>query len=107
MPKNEKNQTLIFGRQLMILMAKKGTSTAVLARAAGVSTKTVYQWLNHHQPRHFEQVKKVADFFGVTLDFLLFGQSPSEDSLEKHLRGSKAGEFELVLKKPKIGPLSY
>lgn len=43
-----------------------------LADQTGISRKTLENWLEGQKPRDIEQVKKVADFFKISVDELCF-----------------------------------
>lgn len=75
-----------------------------LSKRTGISRKTISNWMDGQKPQNIEQVKVVADFFGLTVDELCFGPSirselttPSE--LEKHREEINAGVFEVVLRR--------
>ena len=46
--------------QLKQFIKKADITVAQLARASGVSAKTIYNWLEGQAPRNIQQVKKVA-----------------------------------------------
>ena len=60
-------------KQIQFYLRLRGMTAAELARKAGVSKQVISQWANGSRPRDVEQVKKVADAFGTTVDSLLFG----------------------------------
>lgn len=90
-------------KQLKTLLRERDITVAQLARKAGVSPKTIYNWLERQRPRDIDAVKKVADHFNVTLDFLFYGTPPPMPSneFERHLEEVNAGLFEVVLRRPK------
>lgn len=51
------------------LCAERGTTIAALERACGLGNATVRGWAENN-PR-VDRLKKVADYFGVTVDELL------------------------------------
>lgn len=55
------------------LRAAKGASAAEVARAVGVSTKTLYRYESEECPKspRLCTVTKLADYFGVTAGYLL------------------------------------
>ena len=93
-------------KQLKALLRENDINVAQLARKAGVSSKTIYNWLEGQMPRDIGAVKKVADHFGVTLDFLCYEiatQKPSSE-IERHIDEINAGVFEVVLRRSRKGP---
>lgn len=58
--------------QLPLLLKKHHISVAQLARSTNVPAKTLYQWTYGHHPRNFNQVMAIAQFFNVSLEYLLF-----------------------------------
>ena len=66
--------------QLKLHLERRGMTAAELARKSGVSKQVVSHWLNGAKPKNINQVKKVADALGTTLDHLLFG---SGEDLER------------------------
>lgn len=55
------------------LMDERKLSNSKLAREVGVHTSTVSNWLDGANPK-IEHLKLVADYFGVTVDYLLADQ---------------------------------
>lgn len=94
---------MILSQQLKLLLNSKDITVAQLSRATSVPAKTVYHWLHGQSPRNLVQVKKIADYFGVTLDYLLFGQMTPDVGIESLKNDILAGVFEVVLRKVK-GP---
>lgn len=93
---------MILAKQLKDLLKQKDVTVAQLARATQLSSKTVYQWLNGQKPRDLNQVKKVADYFEVTIDFLAFGAVQVKKTTFEDLKDEiNAGYFEVVLRKVK------
>ena len=64
---------MTLNKQLKNLLKDKDVTIAQLARATTISAKTLYQWLNGQSPKNLLQVRKVADYFEVTIDYLAFG----------------------------------
>ena len=94
---------MILASQLKKLMAKNGQTVAQLSRATGVSSKMLYSWLESSHPSDLNAVKTVADYYEVSLDFLLFNVSKSEKriSLEDIRDEISLGVLELVVRKPR------
>lgn len=93
---------MILAKQLKDLLKQKDTTIAQLARATHISSKTLYQWLNGQKPRDLNQVKKVANYFDVSLDYLAFGEiSESKVGFEDYKEEINAGHFEVILRRIK------
>lgn len=55
------------------LMSASDLSQVKLSRLTGIPPQTLNNWLNGQEPRRIAQVKIVAAYFEVSLDYLLFG----------------------------------
>ncbi len=85
------------------LLRKKDISVAQLARHSGVARQTIDNWLAGQEPRSLTQVKQVADYFDVPVDYLCFGQTVKEKSIRDYEDEINAGVFEVVLRRLKKG----
>lgn len=72
-------------QQLEHLLAQHNMNPTQLSRKANVPRQTVCNWLMGQSPKNFDQVKRVADLFNVTLDYLLYEESKSENSIVEEL----------------------
>lgn len=77
-------------------------SVAQLSRATRLPRQTIDNWLTGQEPRSLKQVKKVAEYFGVPMDFLCFGEKPKDKSIHDFEKEINAGVFEVVLRRVKI-----
>lgn len=59
--------------------ARKGLPKDALASKIGVSTKTYYNWLNGTNPIPSTALLKMADIFGVSIDYLLGRDKPDKE----------------------------
>lgn len=59
-----------YATNLCDLMQSRGISSYKLAKEVGVHVSTATNWKDGSNPK-IEHVKKVADYFGVTVDELL------------------------------------
>lgn len=58
------------------LLTKKGVRAADVAKATGIRKGVFSDWkMGRYTPKH-DKLKKIADYFGVSVDYLL-GQVPS------------------------------
>lgn len=90
--------------QLKKLLKKKDLTVAQLARATGVSSKTIYSWINTNQnPQRLDDLKKVANELEVSLDYILFDETKFErkTSIADFKEEINLGLLEIILRKPK------
>lgn len=88
---------------LKALLKQEGISISQLAKRTEVPMQTLHNWLQGMEPRSLKQLRSVADFFEVSMDYLCFGVN--KESLHKGLDQYKeeinAGVFEVVLRRVK------
>ena len=63
-------------KNIRLLCSKKPVSIAKLERETGISNGTISRW-DTSSPS-IENVQKVAEYFGVTVDYLLTYEAPTE-----------------------------
>ena len=85
------------------LIKEKGISVTHLSRATKVPLQTLHGWLNGSDPRNLRQVKAVADYLEVDLDYLCFGIKPKTHShkIEEYEDEIVTGIYEVVLRRIK------
>ncbi len=87
------------------LIKEKGLTITNLSRATKVPLQTLHGWLNGSEPKNLRQVKAVADYLEVDLDYLCFGIKPIEQRNQKNIQDFQeeinAGIFEVVLRRVK------
>uniref|UniRef100_UPI003FEE716E helix-turn-helix transcriptional regulator n=1 Tax=Candidatus Fimenecus sp. TaxID=3022888 RepID=UPI003FEE716E len=67
-----KGVKIIFSKQLKCLRNKKHLSQAQLAKKIGVSSSTVAMWeIGEREPKNYKTLEIIADFFNVSLDYLI------------------------------------
>lgn len=77
---------------------------AQLARETKVPPQTLNNWLSGVEPRSLSQVKKVADYFDISIDELCFNSKKTLkqfSSLDKYTDEINAGIYEVVLRRIK------
>lgn len=89
--------------QLKKLIQQQGTSITHLSKVTKVPQQTIHNWVAGSKPRDIDQVKKIAEHFKVSLDFLVYGivsENPDTpfDTLKDEIN---AGVFEVILRKVK------
>lgn len=86
------------------LIKERGTTIAHLSRATSVPLQTLHGWLNGSEPKSLRQVKLIADYFSVDLDYLCFGithKAEPKSAIEDFREEINAGVFEVVLRRVK------
>ena len=88
-------------KSLKKLMFEKDIKVTQLSRATKVPATTLHNWLSGQTPKDIKQVKRVADYFSVSLDQLFFPNlvhktNPLKSVLEDEVF---AGEFEVILRR--------
>lgn len=84
------------------LLRAKDMTVADLSNRTEVPVNTLHNWLAGQNPRNVVQLKRVADYFGVTVDYLLFGNSRTLDT-NKMSEILLKGHFELIIRPIKQG----
>lgn len=69
---------LKIGKVLTTLMKKRNITFNKLSEATGVSSSNLKSWSANSNPKSWTQLKAVADFFNVDIEYLLFGKSNNE-----------------------------
>ena len=60
-----------FFERLLYLRTEKALSRKELAEKLGVSVRLISYWENNQRECDFNMLIKIADYFGVSIDFLL------------------------------------
>lgn len=81
----------------------RGMTVASLSRGSKVPVQTLHGWLQGIEPKSIRQLKTVADYLDVDLDYLCFGNNPKSETnkMEKFEDEINAGIFEVVLRRVK------
>src|SRR5690606_27439060 len=67
---------IMFNKRLKFLLEKHDLTVAELARQTGIPKSTVQSWMASSQPSVY-QLDKVATFFEMTIDELVFDRKPA------------------------------
>ena len=59
--------------RISALLKEHGMTQADLSRATGISTGLISQWKKRMQQPSSEKLKAIADYFGISVDWLLTG----------------------------------
>lgn len=94
-----------FGLVLESLMRERNLSVRALATELGLPPKTIQEWIgaNGRVPRHPESLKKLAEYFNVSIHFLLFGEQDPHNFISEVLEKTElhSGLYEITIKKVK------
>jgi len=97
--------TVKFGGILEKLMQGKPISARALAKKLNIPYKTVQEWIgsNSRMPRDPEVLKKLSDYFGCSVYFLLFGEEDPKSFIGEMLEKTEihTGLYEISIKKVK------
>lgn len=95
------------------LLKEYGVTAYRVAKETGISTATLTQWKNGTSTPKQDKLQAIADYFGVTLDYLASGKETSEKKespLTKRDERDIAKDLDNImqkLKSGKNGPASY
>ena len=73
----------MLGMRIAFLRASKGWSQAKLAQRIGVSASAVGMYEQGRREPSLDLLVRLAREFGVSTDYLLMGENPHSDSLER------------------------
>jgi transcriptional regulator with XRE-family HTH domain len=91
------------GKVLQQLLKEKNMSLRQLSKLSGVPASNLTEWTANRSPKNPVQVRKVAEALGVTLHFLLFGESDAQEPIQKILKEDFfQGTFEITVKRVKV-----
>lgn len=86
------------------LIHERGITITHLARESGVAQQTLHNWMSGTEPRSLTQVKRVADYFEVSVDYICFGineEKLTKPDVQQYWEEINAGVFEVVLRRVK------
>lgn len=70
-----------FKERLKSLILEKGCTQLALAKFLGVKPNTVSDWINKGTSPKVEHLYRIADFFGVSFDYIFTGKNSSNTML--------------------------
>lgn len=92
-------------KNLKNLLEKRGMTASQLSRATKVPNSTIQNWLTGLEPRNLIQLKKVAEYFDVSVDLLIYGNKKikerEQSAISEYADEINAGVFEVILRKVK------
>lgn len=62
------------------LLKEKGVTAYRVSKETGIGASTFTDWKNGRSTPKQEKLQKIADYFGVTLDYLMVGKESEEKS---------------------------
>ena len=71
-----------FKERLKALLSVKGCTQLALANFLGVKPNTVSDWLNKGTSPKIEHIYRIAEFFGVSFDYIFIGKNTDLNSIE-------------------------
>lgn len=94
------------------LLDSRGVTPYRVSKETGLSTATLSDWKTGKSKPKQDKLIKIADYFGVTVDYLMTGQgnSPTEPQLTKKDERDIAKDMENIIQKLRnneSGPASY
>ena len=105
-PNSELDLEMKLKSQLSALVRQRGVTITTLAKTTKIPAQTIHNWLAGSKPRDLDQVKRVADYFQVSLDFLVYGiqiEQSAGSEIERHKDEINAGIFEVILRRTSKG----
>lgn len=76
------------------LLQKHGATAYQVSKATGISTGTLSDWKAGRSTPKQDKLKKIADFFGVTVDYLM---GSDEEKKENVFEAKNPAEKEMLL----------
>lgn len=94
---------ILISKNLKDLLKSRDMTIAQLARATGIAQQTLNNWLAGLEPRSMVQIKKVANHFEVSVDWLVYGEKGKvkETDFNDYKDEINAGVFEVILRRTK------
>lgn len=94
------------------LLQKYGVTSYKVAKEAGVTQTALSNWKTGRSTPTAKTLQKIADYFGVTVDYLMTGkdEKPSEPQLTPRDKRDIAKDLESIMQKlsdKENGPASY
>lgn len=78
-------------------MASRNLSLTKTARQLGINRSSLHSYCNGVLPSNLETIQKLADFFGISPNELVYGEGL--ESVAVHIVGKVEGEYLVTIKK--------
>ena len=59
-----------------LLCERQNVTPAAVSRATGIATSTLTEWKKGRYAPKTDKLQKIADYFGVSLEYLMTGEEP-------------------------------
>ncbi len=82
-----------FSKILCALMIERKMTIAQAAKVAGVSPSSISDWQQGASPESYLAVQKLAEYFGVSLSFILTGKEEKAQTAPTITQVFDEGEF--------------
>ncbi len=79
----------MLGDKIKKLREEDGLSQEELARKIKVHKNSIYNWENNNSIPAYEKLKEIADYFTVSIDYLLEEENENNDDKEKLTKALK------------------
>ncbi len=76
------------------LCEEKGVTPYRVCKETGITTATISNWKAGRYVPKADKMKKIADYFDVTVDYLMTGEEPKDYSAELSSVDTLAAHFE-------------
>ena len=85
------------------ILQERRLTVKEIATATGVPASTLAEWRSNRTPKNPDQVRAVAEFIGIPLHELLFGEPDRQDPITKIIREDVfQGTFEVTIRRVKL-----
>lgn len=75
-----------------LLRDRMGVKDATVAKATGIERSTFSDWKNGRSSPKTEKLQKIADYFGVSVDYLQYGKTDQEGGYYLNEETAKAAQ---------------
>ena len=88
------------GMVLKSIIKERRLTIKEISKGSGVPATTIAEWSNNRTPKNPEQVRLVAQYLGMSVHYLLFGEEDREEPITKLLKEDVfSGTFEISIKR--------
>lgn len=94
---------LKIGPVLRSIIEERRLTLKEIAKATSVPASTIAEWSNNRAPKNPVHAQRVANFLGISLHFLLFGEEDHQEPIQKILKEDFfSGTFEISVKRVRV-----
>lgn len=79
------NKNVVIDIIIRKIIQRKDLNQSVVAKAVGMAPSTFHDWTYGRVPRDLSTVYKLAKFFGVSFEYLVFGEAEDQVELRERL----------------------